>query len=622
MFRHHGTAAGLGALGLATALIAAPSVAIAADSDGGSFAEGRFLAGTILSSDLDRVIALEPATAVNDGSAPVAEERNPLSATAIDAITIDPGPIAVTDADGVDAGTIGQYAIARPDGTSYAASGLLASDGAIGVSPASGTAAVVDLTGLLGTSLPSAITGLRLEAAGIAAEAEASLDGVRGGYTLADARLVLVVPALAGAHREAQTATAEVERSLLDLGGGSGPLAGVLDRVLASVGLGGLAEAEVRVEADLSGVLAALGRTVLRDDALTIDLASGTLSVDLAALPDGPGLNAHEPGTELIRDGVVDDIVTGAQRLLRGYLGEVELGLIDAIADARIIVSAHASVLDDIQTGEIVRTITTPVTQVLDALTGDVLGILDPATGEVTSLVPSLSGTVLADLLVGVGSTDLLGGLLGDLPQLTTRVVAEVSTVTQPAFSTLETSADVLVTATLDGLRGGEVAEASASASLLGAPVALDASVIVDGLADALGAALPESGSTPPLGENATGDVAEIAGIGDLVSLRTNVQSTGSDGSFTQTALRVAVLDGELATIDLANATVGPNAAGGGTGGGDDPDPAFAASGELAFTGFALGLIALLGTAFIGLGAYALWRSRAAAAATDAVPMG
>ena len=121
-------------------------------------------------------------------------------------------------------------------------------------------------------------------------------------------------------------------------------------------------------------------------------------------------------------------------------------------------------------------------------------------------------------------------------------------------------------------------------------------------------------------GNDATGEastpLAEVADLADLVALRANVQSIGADGAFTQTALRVEVLGGDLATIDLANATVGPNAVPGGTGGGEEPDPTFAAEGELAFTGFTFGLIALIGAAFIALGAYALWRSRALAAMT------
>lgn len=46
-----------------------------------------------------------------------------------------------------------------------------------------------------------------------------------------------------------------------------------------------------------------------------------------------------------------------------------------------------------------------------------------------------------------------------------------------------------------------------------------------------------------------------------LVQLQVNVKSTGADGSFTQTALRIGLgPQGSLAGVDLASATVGPNA--------------------------------------------------------------
>lgn len=608
MFRPFGAAAGIGGFGLAAALITAPAIAQAADDRPGSFAEGQFLAGTVLGSDLAHVVALDPATAFNDGAQPVAEERNPFSATVLGELAVDPGPIEVSDANGVDAGVIGQYAIARDDGTSYASSGLLGANGAIGVSPASGSVAAIDLGALLGDAMPDALRGMRLEAAGIAAEAEATLGGVRGDYTLADARLVLDVPAVADAGDQAEAVAVPLERSLLELGGDSGPIASVVADLLASLGLDGLAAVDVQVDTDIADIVASIAGTVLRDDALTIDLDSGIVTVDLASLPDGAGLNDLAPGTELLGDRVIDDIVDGIDRLLGGYLGELETRLVDAVRDARVAVSAHISVLDTVGAGETLRTVTTPVTQVIDAVTGDVLGVVDPDTGSVTSLVPSVSGDLLGQLLVGTGPMVLLGGL----PSVTTRVVGEVSTIAEPAFSTLETSADVAISGTLAGLRGGEAAHATANATVLGAPVALDAAVLVDGIADAVDAVLPGVGDDPIAQDSATDAVAGIADLAGLLSLTTNVQTVGEDGAFTQTALRAQVLGGQLATVDLANATVGPNAMPGGSGGG--PGPAFSGGGELAFTGFALGLIVLIGVACVGLGATALWRSHAAAA--------
>ena len=114
MFRQHGAAAGIGVFGLAAAIIIAPAAAQAADPGPGTYAEGRFLAGTLAGSDLQGVLALDPATAVNDGSRPVAEERNPFSATALDAVTVDPGSVEV---EGVDGPGPGSSASTRSRGT-------------------------------------------------------------------------------------------------------------------------------------------------------------------------------------------------------------------------------------------------------------------------------------------------------------------------------------------------------------------------------------------------------------------------------------------------------------------------------------------------------------------------
>ncbi len=66
----------------------------------------------------------------------------------------------------------------------------------------------------------------------------------------------------------------------------------------------------------------------------------------------------------------------------------------------------------------------------------------------------------------------------------------------------------------------------------------------------------------PLLDGLATNLVAPLAtALTALVQLQVNVQSTGADGSFTETALRVGVGPaGSLASVDLASASVGPNA--------------------------------------------------------------
>ena len=652
-------ALGAAALAATAALALAPLSAIAADGDAqpDSSAEGQFLDGTIAGADLGAVVAVEPATASNDGTQPTAEERNPLDLTAVSAVTVSGPPVdAASGAPGADAGVLGQYAVARPDGTAFASSGLIGANGAIGVSQGPGTTATIDLGALLGSRLDPALAGLRLELRGIAAEAEAELAGYRGDYTLADARLVLDAPAAASAPDRVASALAPLQDAAAALGGPDGPLAIALDAALAgqNAALAG-ADVDATVDLDLSGILAGLDDTVLSDPAITIDLGSGTISVDLAALPASPGFNDLAPGTELLSAPVVDSIASGVARLLDSWLDGIEDATRAAVLSARVSVDAHLGVLEDVQTGTTTNEVVHTVTQVVDAGTGEVLGVLDPATGAVESLVPGVGGDELAALLAGApGAVDALGGLLGggtSVPELTTRVVETVEQVQVPVTSSLATSADVHIGGAIRDLQSGSV-DASADLQVLGAPISVDASLLSGPVVDAvLGALLGDGGALPTAlgllpdgvadpvtaaigggadgtgagsggGEAAGGDAG--ASLADLVSVQANVQSAAdpSGAGLRQTAVRVAVLGGDVATVDIANAAVSSEAVDGVVPptvppGADTPVPETTAYGSLAFTGFVLIPMLLLGAALLGLGAWLVARARRAALLAD-----
>jgi len=619
-----------------------------------TYGEGRFLSGTLLTGDLAEIAELESARAWNPGDAASAEESNPFTVTALDAITLDPGTVELTTLDGVDVGALGQYAKAGSDGTAIAAAGAVGPNGAIGVSPAEGRSAIVDLGAMLGSELAAGIAGLRLEAAGIAAYASAELGEASGEYALADAKLRLSVPALAELDESIGAQLSRVDGLLAGIGGADGQIAQAVSARLQEIDLAlalldGAATVDVAVEADLEGVLRAVGRTVLEDQALTIDLRTGEIVVDLAALPDGPGLNDLPPGTELLSASVVGSIVDGVERLLAGYLDDLEAAIHRAIDAIDIHVAINVEVLKEVQTGERTVDKLVPVTRVLDSGTGEVLGLVDPVTGVVESVVDGITSGTLEGLLDGtldglvpdvvdglVDSVDgvvdgvdgvvdglvdevdglvddvdglvdgllpdgllpngVLGGddadgdglldslpLLGgsgfsvrgpapsaaDLPDVVTDTVDEVVTVVEPILETLETSASVRLDATVDGLRHGNGVNAEVSASILGVPVALDASLVVGavqgvvsgGLLDPVEETLAsvdeldDSLIDSTLGDDALGMV-----LNDIVSVRANVQATGTVGdglgSFTQTALQVSVLGGDAATLSLANATV------------------------------------------------------------------
>lgn len=607
------------ALALGAGLIA-PSAAHA-DETTTAFAQARFLSGSLLGTDLDAVVALDAATARNDGSTPLVEERHPLAVTALGSISAAPGAIRVEGVDGVTVGVIGQVASARADGTSSAAVGALGPDGAVAIGGGAGATAVVDLAQLLGGAVGAEIAQLRLEAVGIAAQAEAAIGEVAGESTIADLRLAVVVPAVTGLADRTSTALAPIESAIADLAGPSGAVAAALDRALQRAGATGIlgtgASVDVGIDVDLGRIVDGLRTGVLHDRALSVDLATGEILVDLDGLTATPGLNGLAPGAEVLSPAVVDAIVTGVDRLLDRAVDDVLASVGAALRDARVSIAVDLSVVDQVQTGEVVTEIPRTVTSIVDRVTGATLGILDPATGAVTSLVPQLSGDDLGRLLSAGGSGGLLPSLLGVVGGVAaggvaTSVTTTVDRVVEPVFAAIETAVQVRIDGTLAQLGTGTAANASARAVVLGLPVALDLGLVLDDLealidssgvdADAVDGLTP--GILTPSERAVDGDDGSIASLlGDLVSVRAHIDDTAG-GTYTRTALRVAVLDGSLATIDLAAASVGSTADGGGgtdggTGGddGDTTNPAGWAG--LAFTGGAFPILAILVT--IGL---------------------
>lgn len=631
-------------------LIAAPVGASAASNDVASaYAEGRFLAGSVAGIELDSIVELAAARAVNDGTAPLQEVKNPLSATVLSSVRVASTPVAITGLDGVSLGAVGQYARASNDGRSFASSGAIGSDGAISANARSGSSAVVHLTPLLGAGFTANVADLSLSVEAIAAQAEATLSKYSGDYTLAGLALNFQLPAAKSLPGLAATALEPVQRSLASLAGPSGSVAKAIDSVLRQNNpalsiLGNAADVTVTVNANLNGLVEALTSAVLKDAALTLDLKSGAVTVDLSKLPSTKNLNGLPPGTELLSKAVVSDIVAGLTRLLSNHVKGVEKTLRAAVEKAGIAVSVQLSLLDRVKTGErVIETVTT-VTQVVDKVTGKVLGVVDTATGKVTSLVDGVTGSELRQALDG-----LLGGLLAKLLGLgngvVTKVVNDVSTVIEPVFSTLETKVDLRLKGTVNQFRSGTGVTASADLKVLGAKVGLDSAVLIAPITSLVQGALLSSSSpaakavdglsssvlTPLLaavGGNQTTSLGSL--LGNAVSVKANVQetSTSPDGKnyFTQTALRVSVLDG-VATLNLANATVGPNSTNGGGGGSDDPDdeadddaPPPSGGGGGGFLASTGGLLAVLGIvaalALLAFGTYLVIRNRMASAAT------
>ncbi|UVY84850.1 choice-of-anchor G family protein [Brachybacterium sp. NBEC-018] len=345
---------------VAAAAVSAPALAVSATClpEGTLFdaqSRGMLVSGGIAGIDLDTIAevngvhaqAFDPAAPGADGTVSDTD-ANPLSVTALSALTIDLGGVAGTLSSildlvaGQDAGVVGQYAYANEavGGTNTAeigSSGAVGDDGAVTLDtssanpPALGHINLYSLlqnaTGLSGVSaLVASISDLTLDvgaAAGIAEMdslcvaptlATASADEVQRDYLLAYLRLLVesdTVGGLLSGLTDALDGGLDVSTSAVwDILEGV-PLLGSL---LAALGESAL---EVTATVDLTQ----LTGSPLPDEenaALQLDLGEGTILIDLASLLGGAytgdistWLNELAPNTRLFVDaGLPNDAVT------------------------------------------------------------------------------------------------------------------------------------------------------------------------------------------------------------------------------------------------------------------------------------------------------------------------
>lgn len=591
------------ALGGAFAL-AAPLSASAATMPT-SYGEGRFLSGSLLGVDLDRIVDVTSATATNNGSQPTQTSKDPLDAEVLQAIEVSAEPAPQIDLGGVlQIGPVGQYAQAGADGTSFAASGAVVDDGIVGVGsnqsapPANAT---LDLQALLGQEFASTLLDLKLEIGAIAAEAEANLDTASGDYQIADAVLSFSSPAIADLTPKVDTALQEVVDSLNELVGPGGQLVDEvngllvnLDPVLNLVGGSGNVTATINT-GDLTDAVHALLLEEYGNGAVSFDLEAGTVNVDLEQLLGGD-LNDLAPGTELLTDDVVNQILAGITDTVATIADQVVDRVEEALHDANVDIHADLSV--NVAQAPLVqevcrlvdRVLTTPI--LTDLTSSEVTGLLNQAGlgGLLGGVLNGLGLTQINQLIdlglvetltsgSGVGDIVAVDGVLKRVTGFVNQTVQDnVCSTQSTALAPLTTSVVLDIEATIDELLDGAAAKAVAAVEILGIDADLDLDVALGNLGGALTDTLFDQdgavqGLIDSLEDNLVHPATEVLlgdGIGnigdalrDLVSVQANVQeltSTGNGGGeFTQTAIRVEVLGGDLTTINLAQAVVGPN---------------------------------------------------------------
>ena len=635
--RRFGAAATVVAVAAALTLSAAG--AANADTKPVSWGAGQFLSGSVLGTNLDNIAELQAATASNNGTQGTVTSKDPLKATVLNSVNVGNGSSVQTNLGGVvQLGAVGQYATAVQDGTSAAATGAVENDGAIGVGedkPVDGTNATVDLSALLGQQFASNLANLNLAIQAISAQAKADGTTASGHYTLADLKLNLTSPAISQLTEKVNAALDTVQNGLNTLDGSDGSLIvdvnQLLKKIVPSLNLlGGNSNVTVTIDAgDLHQLVADLLTAQYGESGVTFNLETGVVTLDLAKLL-GVDINNLPPGTELLSDAIIGQALDN----ITGKVASIADQVVDRVKTAlhNASVKIHANLNLDVAQAPLVQQVCNTVKKVIQVPTQVLqhVAIQVPIVGgsplPVVGGVPTLGGIPIGSL-GGVlnntirdanGALQIVTGYVTQyVDQYVTQYVSQTvddlvcNNVTTPLPS-LNTSVKLDVAGTVDNFINNSGVTATAAVKLLGVVnTKLDLSLLVGDLGGTLGSQLfGDSGTISKLvdalntglvdpavsgllnGSNAVGPA-----LTDLVSVKANVQEI-HDGTFTETALRVAVLGGTAgggAQVNLAAASVGPNVTSTGDVGGVDTTPPGGGTGGTGGTGTSISALATTG---------------------------
>lgn len=591
------TVAVIGALTLA-----APLSASAADRPE-SYAKGQFLSGSLLGTDLGKVLRAQYAEAHNDGTQGTRSDTNPLKVTALNSLQVGSGQsVDLPLGDFLHLGAAEQVAQANSDGSSVGASGAVNDDGGLAVSGGStpNANATFDLQKLIGSQFASTLADLKLELGAISASAHGDLTQASGSYKLADAKLSFTSPAVAQLTQKVDTALDSVNTDLGSITGKGGDLVSTLNGLLPLSGSGlNLLGNGVTVNASIdTGDLKAAVRDLLtaefKEKGLDVNLETGSVSLDLAKLVGG-NLNGLAPGTELINDKIITAVLDSITSQVASISDQVIAKVTAVLNAAKVTITAHAEV--SVAQAPIVDNVCHVVQQILPGATGSGTGSTGSSAGSgsgnpVGGLVGGLLGGV-GGVLGSAGPGGSIGGTVGGVVGqvggavgqiVNTTVCEKVATAVPAKLTTL----DVNIAGSVRQLIDGGSTNAAITLSVLGIPTTVNVDAVLKGLGGTLSNRIFGTDGTISklttalqnglVNPAVTGLVGPGSGpvsdaLTKLLSVKVNLQeTTAASGKgmaaqagrmFTETAVRVTVLGGaggsSLATVNLAQATVGPN---------------------------------------------------------------
>jgi len=556
----------------------------ASDAIGTSTASATVLGGTLLGLDLGTVAEAHgiqvsdagtgavpaPASATEVPGSGGDAFQNPLVVSAaFDAVNLDVGDILHVPL-ATDAGVYGQYGRASGDASSAGAAGTITQGGAIDLDAISappeerprfgtielGTLLEQALGESLAETISSDLTDARLGVGAVASAA--SVEGCTAvwdqsvyttlarDYAIAGLELELDSPLTAQLTGAVSSTLASLQTGLTALSGNQGLLTSLANGILGPSGLGpllttlgvGTPTVTLSVTPDFSAVAALLDDTISDDDGIVaIDLASGVIGVDLAALFGAAygqeNLNGLAPNTELLINGpVLDALLAAIGDAIDAWIADI----VDRIDDALAVVRVQLA-------------LSVPL-----SLLGNTLGVLTVSTDA--SLASLLAGTAVVSsafaqtpglcTIVIVGPT-LCGAVNTLLSGLTPAVLAALG----PVIASILTPA-------IDGV-------ATPLLTSLGSTLAATASGIVGLLGDSLGGLFGSNGVLGLLVNAQNDPDPDASGAGAEPPSWAGLPEADwayppSTGTYDVAALRLSVVGAVQAVeLELARSSVGSN---------------------------------------------------------------
>ncbi len=349
-----------------------------------SQAQGRFLSGSVLATNLDNIAGLAPASAVNDGSTTNVASNHPLDATVLNAVNADLGSgLNLFGANGViTLGAVDQFASASSNGSSKAASGAVDNNGAIAVGGVNGVPssdATIDLTKVLGSSAGPGLSVLSAGTVAVGAVSatadETSAGAQTGTYKIASLKLNLTSPLIT-----------QVTSSLTTVN--------LTDQLLRDVNLLGVAQ--LSNVPDLARLLADVGPVSTADGSITVNISTGVVSIDVAKVLTAAGLDLNNlpANTEIVPiivTAVTDQLpqlITGSVNSLITQIGTAIGGITASALGTGLNIPIGQLALSGLTT-----TVTAPLTAALPTLGTSVAGPLGTTLSGLLSLTGNVQST-------------------------------------------------------------------------------------------------------------------------------------------------------------------------------------------------------------------------------------